>query len=123
MKDDELVREMLKPVEKDDVRVGHPILTEDHFFFQQVVEFMQDRRIWLGTVTDLLSEMKCGNICPTTAAKLLHKYGKTVLKRNGVTVKFMRTNRRRLVELRHKGDGKSDRKRDGIVYDISDMFR
>lgn len=123
MKDDELINEMLKPVAKDTVRAGSPILTEDYFFFQQVTEFMAEKTKWTGTVMDLLSEMKCKNICPTTAAKLLHKYGKTVLKRDCVTVKFMRTNRRRLVELRHKGDGKSDRKRDSIVHDISDMFR
>lgn len=123
MKDDELINEMFKPVAKDTVRAGSPILTEDHFFFQQATEFMAEKTKWKGTVTDLLSEMNCEDICPTTAAKLLHKYGKTVLKRNGVTVKFMRTNRRRLIELHRKGDGKSDRKRDSIVCDISDMFR
>ena len=123
MKDYELVNEMLKPITKNEIRAGYPVLTEDHFFFQLVTEFMTEKTKWTGTVTDLLSEMKRRDICPTTAAKLLHKYGKTVLKRNGVTVKFMRTNRRRLIELRHKGDGKSDRKRDGIVHDISDMFR
>lgn len=74
-----------------------------------MTEFMTEKTKWIGTVTDLLSEMNCEDICPTIAAKLLHKYGKTVLKRNGVTVKFMRTNRRRLIELHRKGDGKNDR--------------
>lgn len=72
---------------------------------------------------DLLSEMKCENVCISTAAKLLHKYGKAVLKKNDITIKFIRTNRRRLVELHCKDDSKSDRKRDSIVYDILDMFR
>lgn len=67
--------------------------------------------------------MNCEDICPTTAAKLLHKYGKAVLKKDDITIKFIRTNRKRLVELHRKGDGKSDRKRDSIVCDISDMFR
>ncbi len=34
MKDDELVNEMLKPVLKNEIRAGYPVLTEDHFFFQ-----------------------------------------------------------------------------------------
>ncbi len=123
MKDDELVNEMLKPVMRNEIRAGYPVLTEDHFFFQLVTKFMTGKTKWIGTVTDLLSEMKCENICISTAAKLLHKYGKSVLKKDGVTVKFMRTNRRRLIELHRKGDGKSDRKRDSIVYDISDIFR
>ncbi len=123
MKDDELINEMLKPVAKNKIRAGYPVLTEDHFFFQQVTEFMTGKTKWIGTVTDLLSEMNCEDICPTTAAKLLHKYGKAVLKKDGITIKFIRTNRKRLVELHRKGDGKSDRKRDSIVCDISDMFR
>ncbi len=100
MKDDELVNEMLKPVAKDAVRVGYPILTEEHFFFKLVTEFMTGKTKWIGTVTDLLSEMKCENICISTAAKLLHKYGKAVLKKSGVSVKFIRTNRKRLIELK-----------------------
>ena len=100
MKDEELVNEMLKPVIKNEIRAGYPVLTEDHFFFQQVTDFMTEKTKWMGTVTDLLSEMKCKNICPTTAAKLLHKYGKTVLKKKGVSVKFIRTNRKRLIELK-----------------------
>lgn len=100
MKDDELVNEMLKPVAKNEIREGHPVLTEDHFFFQQVMEFMSDKRIWLGTASDLISDMKCKNISANTAAKLLHKYGKTMLKKKGVSVKFIRTNRKRLIELK-----------------------
>lgn len=100
MKDDELVNEMLKPVIKNEIRAGYPVLTEDYFFFQLVAEFMVGKTKWIGTVTDLLSEMNCKNICLTTAAKLLHKYGKTVLKKKGVSVKFIRTNQKRLIELK-----------------------
>ncbi len=100
MKDEELVNEMLKPVLNNEIKAGYPVLTEEHFFFQQVVEFMQDKRIWLGTVSELISDMSCKTVSANTAAKLLHKYGKTVLKKKGVSVKFIRTNRKRLIELK-----------------------
>ena len=100
MNDDELVNEMLKPITKNEIRAGYPVLTEDHFFFQLVIDFMSDKRIWLGTASDLISDMKCKNISINTAAKLLHKYGKTVLKKKGFSVKFIRTNRKRLIELK-----------------------
>ena len=100
MKDDELVNEMLKPISSKNDRAGYPILTEDHFFFQLVVDFMQDKRIWLGTASDLIFDMNCETVPVNTAAKLLHKYGKTMLKKKGVSVKFIRTNRKRLIELK-----------------------
>ena len=74
MKDDELVNEMLKPVIKNEIRAGYPVLTENHFFFQLVIEFMSDKRIWLGTVSEL--------------------------KKKGISVKFIRTNHKRLIELK-----------------------
>ena len=100
MKDDELVNEMLKPVAKNETRAGYPMLTEEHFFFQLVIDFMSDKRIWLGTASDLIYDMNCETVPVNTAAKLLHNYGKTVLKKKGVSVKFIRTNRKRLVELK-----------------------
>ena len=100
MNDDELVNEMLKPVAKNEIRAGYPVLTEDHFFFQAIIDFMSDKRIWLGTASDLVSDMKCKDVSANTAAKLLHKYGKTVLKKKGVSVKFIRTNQKRLIELK-----------------------
>ena len=100
MKDEELVNEMLKPISSKDDRAGYPVLTEEHFFFQVVIDFMSDKRIWLGTVSDLICDMNCKTVPANTAAKLLHKYGKTVLKKKGVSVKFIRTNQKRLIELR-----------------------
>ena len=99
MKDDELVNEMLKPVAKNEIRAGYPVLTEDHFFFQLVIDFMSDKRIWLGTASDLVLDMNC-DLYANTAAKLLHKHGKTMLKKKGVSVKFIRTNQKRLIELK-----------------------
>lgn len=100
MKDDELVNEMLKPVVRNEIRASYPVLTEEHFFFQLVIDFMSDKRIWLGTVSDLVFDMNCKTVSANTAAKLLHKYGKTVLKKKSVSVKFIRTNQKRLIELK-----------------------
>ena len=100
MNDEELVNEMLKPIIRHEIREGYPVLTENHFFFQQVVEFMQDKRIWLGTASELVFDMNCKTVSANTAAKLLHKYGKTVLKKEGVSIKFIRTNQKRLIELK-----------------------
>jgi len=100
MRDDELVNEMLKPVAKNEIRAGYPVLTEDHFFFQLVIDFMSDKRIWLGTASDLIYDMNCETVPVNTAAKLLHKYGKAMLKKKGVSVKFIRTNQKRLIELK-----------------------
>jgi len=100
MRDDELVNEMLKPVAKNETRAGYPVLTEDHFFFQLVIDFMSDKRIWLGTASDLIYDMNCETVPVNTAAKLLHKYGKAMLKKKGVSVKFIRTNQKRLIELK-----------------------
>ena len=100
MKDEELVNEMLKPVAKNEIRAGYPVLMEDHFFFQLVIDFMSDKRIWLGTASELISNMNCKTVPANTAAKLLHKYGRTVLKKKGVSVKFIRTNQKRLIELK-----------------------
>ena len=100
MKDEELVNEMLKPIVKNEIRAGYPVLTEDHFFFQLVIDFMSDKRIWLGTASDLICDMKCKTVPANTVAKLLHKYGNTLLKKKGVSVKFIRTNQKRLVELK-----------------------
>ncbi len=61
---------------------------------------MQDKRIWLGTVSELISDMNCKDVSTNTAAKLLHKYGKTVLKKKSLSIKFIRTNKKRLVELK-----------------------
>ncbi|MBQ4547536.1 MAG: hypothetical protein IJA17_10355 [Oscillospiraceae bacterium] len=101
MKDYELVNEMLKPALKKDDRAGYPVLTEDHFFFQAVIDFMSDKRIWLGTASDLVSDMNCG-LYANTAAKLLRKYGNTALKKEGLVLRFIRTNKKRLIEIRSK---------------------
>ena len=54
-------------------REGYPKLTEDHPFFGRLRAFMVDKHYWMGTATDLLTEMndtvtaarlwKCLNVC------------------------------------------------------------
>ncbi len=62
MNDDGLVNEMFKSIVKNEIRAGYPILTEDHFFSQLVIDFMSDKRIWLGTASDLISDMNCKTV-------------------------------------------------------------
>ena len=38
-------------------REGYPKLTEDHPFFGRLRAFMVDKHYWMGTATDLLTEM------------------------------------------------------------------
>lgn len=35
-------------------QTGMPVLTEDHPFLRKVIAYMQTRKEWLGTATDLL---------------------------------------------------------------------
>ena len=50
-KGERLVAEMLG----DTPQTGMPVLTEEHPFLRKVVTFMQTRKEWLGTATDLLN--------------------------------------------------------------------
>ena len=47
-------------------REGYPKLTEDHPFFGRLREFMVDKHYWLGSVTDLLTELNV-TVTPTNS--------------------------------------------------------
>lgn len=49
------------------LREGYPILTEEHPFFGRLRRFMVDKSHWLGTATDLLTEMNDTVTPPNTA--------------------------------------------------------
>lgn len=74
-------------------REGYPKLTEDHPFFGRLRAFMVDKHYWMGTATDLLTEMN-DTVTPTnTVTKLLNKYWYRLRKRDGIGINFRRTNR------------------------------
>ena len=80
-------------------RKGYPKLTEDHPFFGRLRAFMVGKHYWMGTATDLLTEMNDTNTPPNTVTKLLNKYSFELYCSDGIDVNFRRTNRRRIIEL------------------------
>ena len=82
--DDVVAAAMAKPI-----REGYPILTE----------FTNEKTHWLGTATDLLTEMNDTTTPPNTVTKLLNKYWYRLKSRDGIVIHFRRTNRRRIIEI------------------------
>ena len=80
---------------------GYPKLTENHPFFGKLRMFMTDKHYWMGTATDLLTEMNDTNTPPNTVTKLLNKYSFELYCCSGIDVNFRRTNRRRIIEIRN----------------------
>ena len=80
-------------------REGYPKLTEEHPFFGKLRAFMADKHYWMGTATDLLTEMNDTTTPPNTVSKLLNKFSFEFYCSNGIDVCFWRTNRRRIIEL------------------------
>ena len=83
-------------------REGYPKLTENHPFFGRLRAFMAGKHYWIGTATDLLTEMNDTNTPPNTVTKLLNKYSFELYCNDGIDVNFRRTNRRRIIEIYNK---------------------
>ena len=82
-------------------REGYPKLTENHPFFGRLRSFMVDKHYWMGTATDLLTEMNDTITPSNTVTKLLNKYSFELYCSDGIDVNFRRTNRRRIIEIRN----------------------
>ena len=80
-------------------REGDPKLTENHPFFGKLKTFMVDKHYWMGTATDLLTEMNDTVTPANTVTKLLNKYWYRLRNRDGIGINFRRTNRRRIIEI------------------------
>ena len=80
-------------------REGYPKLTENHPFFGKLKAFMDGKHYWMGTATDLLTEINDITTLPNTVTKLLHKFSFELYCTSGIDVNFRRTNRRRIIEL------------------------
>ena len=83
-------------------RDGYPKLTENHPFFGKLKAFMDGKHYWMGTATDLLTEINDITTPPNTATKLLHKFSFELYCTSGIDVYFRRTNRRRIIELTNR---------------------
>lgn len=53
---------------------GMPVLTKEYPFLRKVIAYMQTRKEWLGTATDLLNAVGDNYTPPNTVTKLLRKY-------------------------------------------------
>lgn len=99
-------------------QIGMPVLTKEHPFLRKAVAFMQTRKEWLGTATDLLNAVRDNFTPPNTVTKLLRKYDYPYLyKEKGIEVSFRRTNRKRLIRLSNRFY-----RSDGSVYGIGDGY-
>ena len=80
-------------------REGYPKLTENHPFFGRLRAFMVGKHYWMGTATDLITEMNDTTTPPNTVTKLLNKFSFELYCSSGIDVVFRRTNRKRIIEL------------------------
>ena len=82
-------------------REGYPKLTENHPFFGKLRAFMVGKHYWMGTATDLITEMNDTKTPPNTVTKLLNKFSFELYCSSGIDADFRRTNRRRIIEIRN----------------------
>lgn len=94
-KEDDVVAAAMAKLDRE----GYPILTEEHPFFGKLRRFISDKSHWLGTATDLLTEMNDTVTPLNTVTKLLNKYWYRLKNCDGIMVHFRRTNRRRIIEI------------------------
>ena len=94
-KGERLVAEMLGEIPIK----GEPVLTEKHPFLRKVLRFMESRREWEGTATELLAEIGDRYTPPNTVTKLLNRYDYDCFYKRGISIRFHRTNRKRIITI------------------------
>lgn len=75
------------------------VLSEQHPFLRKVIRFMESRREWQGTATELLKEIGDSYTPPNTVTKLLNRYNYECFYKRDITIQFHRTNHRRLIRI------------------------
>ena len=70
----------------------------------RLVAFLEGRREWAGTATELLAQMGETDTAPTVITKLLNEYHGTVLRENNIRYSYRRTKTGRRIVL-SRGDG------------------
>lgn len=94
-KGERLVAEILGDIPQ----TGMPVLTEEHPFLRKVVAFMQTRKEWLGTATDLLNAVGDNYTPPNTVTKLLRRFDYEYFYKRDIVIQFHRTNRKRIIQF------------------------
>ena len=78
-------------------------------FLFRVVDFMESRAKWVGTATELLTEMKEQEVTPNMVTKYLGQFAYEVLEPLGIEYRTKRTGKSRLIKfLRRDGDDAND---------------
>ena len=78
-------------------------------FLFRVVDFMECRTEWVGTATELLTEMKEQEVTPNMVTKYLGQFAYEVLEPLGIEYRTKRTGKSRLIKfLRRDGDDAID---------------
>ena len=76
-----------------------PVLSEQHPFLRRVIRFMESRREWQGTATELLTEIGDSYTPPNTVTKLLNRYDYECFYKRDIVIQFHRNNRKRIIRL------------------------
>lgn len=75
----------------------------------RLVDFLEGRREWAGTATELLAQMGETDTAPTVITKLLNEYHGTVLRENNIRYSYRRTKTgRRIILVRGDGGDSGD---------------
>ena len=78
-------------------------------FLFRVVDFMESRAEWVGTATELLTEMKETETTPNVVTKYLGQFSCEVLEPVGIEYRTKRTGKSRLIKLiRNDGGDEND---------------
>ncbi|MEX1377134.1 MAG: AAA family ATPase [Eubacteriales bacterium] len=70
-------------------------------FVFQLVSFMEDKEIWSGNATQLLSEMNDELTPVNTVTKLINQYHDTLFTDNDILYEYSRTSKGRIIQLQH----------------------
>lgn len=76
-----------------------PVLSEQHLFLREVIRFMENRREWKGTSTELLKEIGDSYTPPNTVTKLLNRHDYERFYKRDIVIQFHRTNRKRIIRI------------------------
>lgn len=94
-KGERLVAEMLGEIPIK----GEPILTDKHPFLRKLLAFMESKRQWEGMVTELLAEIGDRYTPSNTVTKLLNRFDYDRFYKQGISIRFHRTNRKRIITI------------------------
>ena len=94
-KGERIVAEALGNVPKKETTV----LSEQHPFLRNVIQFIENRREWNGSATELLKEIGDSYTPPYTVTKLLNRYNYECFYKRDIVIQFHRTNRKRSIHI------------------------